>query len=109
MAHFVIGQMFAMLLLRFAISDISILPSADLAPRRYGVCVQCLDDCDCDVNQYCGTDPYDPIKIPPFVSESLSNVTIQSKCMDYFRPLSRCYSDSTVYGLFQAIVEVLLG
>jgi hypothetical protein len=95
-------------------SDISILPSADLAPRRYGVCVQCLDDCDCDVNQYCGTDPYDPIKIPPFVSEntgtgsnifikkriqmvsaSLSNIAIQSKCMDYVRPLSRCYSDST--------------
>ena len=93
-------------------SDISGFPSAVLSPRMYGVCVGCLSDCDCDVNQYCGTDPHTPIKVPPFVSEnvgtgsnlyrkqkiltisaSFSNLTMRSICIDYLAPSARCYQD----------------
>ena len=91
-------------------SDVSSLRSANLIPQKYGICVECLDDCDCDVNQYCGTDPLAPIRIPAFASEnygtgsnvyvkqwvttlsaSLSNLTIKSKCLDYVTPSTRCY------------------
>ena len=106
------------------VSDISILPSEDIKPRVYGICVECLSDCDCGVNQYCGTDQQNPVRIPPFASEnqgtgsntfiktrilavssSLSNLTIQSKCMDYVVPSSRCFLHTEIFNGYDYITE----
>jgi hypothetical protein len=69
---------------------------------KKGLCVECDDDCDCGVNQYCGIDVDSPVTIPSFaletsnaaefpylsshvdqISSGVQGMAIASKCLDY--------------------------
>jgi hypothetical protein len=76
-------------------------PSAGDVIRK-GMCVECQDDCDCGVNQFCGIDRKSPRTIPtlalsqdsqtkyPYlrshvdkISNGVKGMKIKSKCYDY--------------------------
>jgi len=69
---------------------------------KKGLCVECDDECDCGVNQYCGIDVDSPVTIPSFaletsnaaefpylsshvdqISSGVQGMAIASKCLDY--------------------------
>lgn len=67
--------------------------------QRQGICVECQDDCDCGVDQFCGIDFEAPRVLPSFslnedcrtvypflsahVNKIFSGVAIKSRCLDY--------------------------
>ena len=76
---------------------------------RKGLCVECQDDCDCGVNQFCGVDPEAPKTIPAFaldeeiqtkypflsawvniLSSGVTGMAIKSKCLEYEAEGKRC-------------------
>ncbi|EKX44185.1 hypothetical protein GUITHDRAFT_140016 [Guillardia theta CCMP2712] len=46
-------------------------PAEDTKPRLVGLCVECISDCDCALDKYCGVDENHPVVMP-------SNLTSQN-------------------------------
>ena len=87
-------------------------PSAGDVIRK-GMCVECQDDCDCGVNQFCGIDRKSPRTIPtlalskdsqtkyPYlrshvdkISNGVKGMRIKSKCYDYSVEGKTCSADT---------------
>eukprot|EP00277_Geminigera_cryophila_P042495 CAMPEP_0173077260 /NCGR_PEP_ID=MMETSP1102-20130122/13079_1 /TAXON_ID=49646 /ORGANISM="Geminigera sp., Strain Caron Lab Isolate" /LENGTH=435 /DNA_ID=CAMNT_0013947631 /DNA_START=106 /DNA_END=1413 /DNA_ORIENTATION=+ len=88
---------------------------ASAAISRRGICVECEDDCDCGVNQYCGIDHDYPKTIPSGmqisakgmpvlqshfdkISAAVAGMAIKSKCLEYEiqgKSCSRMYDASS--------------
>ncbi|EKX31027.1 hypothetical protein GUITHDRAFT_149541 [Guillardia theta CCMP2712] len=87
-------------------------------PKLYGLCVQCISDCDCDLDKYCGVDTSHPVVTPSNLTSNntgsgltrkvkllieaysihFGDLTLRSKCNRYQLP-STCSShiDSGAY------------
>ena len=88
-------------------------PSAGDVIRK-GMCVECQDECDCGVNQFCGIDQKSPRTIPTFalsqdsrtkypylsahvdkISNGVKGMKIRSKCYDYSIEGKTCPLDAS--------------
>ncbi|EKX32525.1 hypothetical protein GUITHDRAFT_148575 [Guillardia theta CCMP2712] len=85
-------------------------PADETRPRKFGLCVQCISDCDCGVNEYCGIDNKNPVVIPynltsnntgtgltpgrklrmMVYAKQFEGLPLRSKCKSYDLPKSNC-------------------